>query len=169
MAFFRWNQRFKEDDGVPLPIRLQLQVQPLGIVHVKDSKGKKLMGQPLVQSQRFGCFLRNSPAEHGQGWFSPLPWVALVGTLDWACLHGLDSSVGLFLCPSSLGLFLCPSSLGLFLLLSHLESYKMDNNDTFFHEFLSLMDFYCQQIFNIFWALICICNGSLIMICKILK
>ena len=160
MTSFRWNQRFKEDDGVPLPIRLQVPVQPLGIVHVRDSRGRKLMGQPLVQSQRFGCFLRNSPTKHGQGWFNPLPWVALVGTLDWACLHGLDSSVGLFLCPSSLRLFL---------LLSDLESYKMDNNDTFCHEFLTLMDFYCQQIFDIFWALIGICNGSLIMICKILK
>ena len=66
-------------------------------------------------------------------WFSPLPWFDLAETSDWACLHRLDSSDGLFLCPSSLGLVL---------LLSHLGPYKMDNNDTHCHGSLTFMDFY---------------------------
>ena len=66
-------------------------------------------------------------------WFSPLPWSALAGTSDWACLHGLDFSDELFLCLSSLWLVL---------LLSHLRPYKMDNNDTHCHGSLTFMDFY---------------------------
>lgn len=160
LASFYQNQSFVEDDGVPLPIKLQFPTQPLGIVHVRGGSGRDLMGQPLVYSQRFSSFLRNCPGEPWS-WMDKNEAIQLVQTfaliyLSWNFRLGLSTWAKLF----GWDLFM-PSSLRLVLLISHLGSCKMNNNDTHFHRSLTLLDFYGQQIFNVFGALIDICNEPL--------
>ena len=120
---------------------------------------RKLMGHLLVHSQRFGSLVEISnwtlvkDEQEGSQLSSSILclcqnfWIGLVHVgytlwLGWVMLMPLFS-------------------LGLVLLLSHIWTYKMDINDTHYHEFSSLMDSYCQWILNIIWVLTDTCNGSL--------